>query len=435
MRAMRASESTSESTNSSANGSTNGSTSEREVFGGAPRYRDFAVRTIVDETLREGLERCMFPVPVDDLYRLFRAQHDAGIRETIVGAGPGETALLERICADQDRGVLGADVRPIFLVMLNCWESAYHNLARLPRAWLERTTLSFGMVELGAEERLLERVFDKLEALGARRFKSSVLNDFTRGCREESYERIAAQLERAGRLGIRAFRINDSVGKLYPEDAAELCGRLCADFPQLALCLHCHDDRGLALANQLASIYHGFQAVEGSLCGLGNRSGITALEALVSACRDRGIRLGEVPLDLGRLCANARLAEAVFLAVPSTYRPVSGRFAGKTNFGVMNIPDFLRAGGERDYFLSAVNLHRETIARALVTHGFAAHELDDDLLDGTLADVRALIGTRHAGARGRYDALVGAIDALYEGSQLSVADIAELARARRRRAG
>jgi 2-isopropylmalate synthase len=429
---------------------TSGSTSAHEVFGGAergpagstdrrdgpaPRYRDFAVRTIVDETLREGLERCMFPVPVDDLYRLFRAQHDAGIRETIVGAGPSETALLERICADQDRGVLGADVRPIFLVMLNSWEATYHNLARLPRAWIERTTLSFGMVEHRAEEHLFERVFEQLEALGARRLKSSVLNDFTRGFGEAGYERIAAQLERGVRLGIRAYRVNDSVGKLYPEDVAELCGRLVADFPALTFCLHCHDDRGLALANQLASLHHGFQAVEGSLCGFGNRSGITSLEALVSACHDKGIQLGEVPLDLGRLCANARLAEQIFLAVPSTYRPVSGRFAGKTNFGVMNIPDFLHADGERDYFLSVVTLHRETIARALVSHGFAPRELDDALLDGTLEDVRALIEGRHAGARSRYDALVHAIESLYEGSQLSAVDIASLAHARRRHAG
>jgi 2-isopropylmalate synthase len=425
-------------------------TSEREVFGEtgrdpqrteahggapAPRYRDFTVRTIVDETLREGIERCMFPVPVEDLYRLFRAQHDAGIRETIVGAGPGETALLERICADQDRGALGDDVRPIFLVMLNSWEATYENLARLPRDWLARTTLSFGMVEHRAEEQLFERVFDKLAALGARRFKSSVLNDFTRGCGEAGYDRIAAQLARGARLGIRAYRINDSVGKLYPEDAAELCRRLVADFPALTFCLHCHDDRGLALANQLASIHHGFQVVEGSLCGFGNRSGITALEALVAACRDRGIQLGAVPLDLARLCANARLAEQIYMAVPSPYRPISGRLAGKTNFGVMNIPDFLEAEGERDYFLSVVNLHRATIARALVAHGFPAHQLDDDLLDGTMADVRALIEARHAGARGRHAALMAAIDALYEGSQLSTVDIAKLARARRRLAG
>ena len=111
--------------------------SNHRADGNAPRYRDFAVRTIVDETLREGLERCMFPVPVDDLYRLFRAQHDAGIREMVVGAGPGETTLLERICADQDRGVLGADVRPIFLVLLNCWEATLANFRGKPREWID----------------------------------------------------------------------------------------------------------------------------------------------------------------------------------------------------------------------------------------------------------------------------------------------------------
>jgi 2-isopropylmalate synthase len=269
--------------------------------------------TIIDETLREVLDRSMSRVPVDDQYRLFRAQYDAGLREMVVGAAPRGTELLERICAEQDRGAL-ADLRPIFHVPLSCWEAAYQDLARLPRAWIARTTVSFGMVEHRAEERLLEHAVEQLEVLGARRFRATVLNDFTDGCDQEGYARLTAQLERGISLGIQAFCVDDSLGQLTPADTAALCSRLVADFPELAFSLSCRDDRGAALSNQLASLRHGFQAVPGSLCGYGNRSGTTTLEALVSACRAVEIPLAEEPLALEALRANASLAGEIALA-------------------------------------------------------------------------------------------------------------------------
>ncbi len=393
-----------------------------------PRYRNFKLKTIVDESLREGLERCMFPVQTEDLYRLFKAQLEAGIRETIVGAGPSETEFLERICAEQDAGKLPEDVRPIFLVLLNCWEATYENFKKLPRAWIERTLFSFGMVEHKKDELLFERVFEKFARLGARKFKSSVLNNFARGFNEERYAAMKWQIEWGYKLGIKAFRINDSVGKIYPEETAELCKRLVSDFPDITFCLHCHNDRDLALANQLTSLYHGFQAVEGSLCGYGNRSGITPLEIIAAICQDKGIQMGDVPIDVEKLTQNALLAEEIYMAVPNTYRPISGRFVTKANFGVLNIPDFLQAEGERDYFLNIVNLHPSTVARALKAHGFTSEELTDEFIARVMDALRSLILEQHAGARAHYSALVSELLGFYTRSQLSAADISRLAR-------
>jgi 2-isopropylmalate synthase len=396
-----------------------------------PRYRDFKVPTVVDETLREGLERCMFTVGTDDLYRLLRAQYDAGIRDTIVGAGPVHTALLERICAAQDAGELAGGVCPIFIVLLNCWDATYERFKRLPRDWVERTTVSFGMVEHRREERLFERVFDKFATLGVKRFKSSVLNDFSCGFGDEQIERIRTQIDWGARLGIRAFRINDSLGKLYPEDAAELCRRLVTDFPEMSFCLHCHNDHGLALANQLTSLYYGFQAVEGALCGFGNRAGLTPLENLASVCADKNIQLGDTPVDLQKLRRNALLAEEIYMAVPNTHRPVSGCFVSKANFGVLNIPDFLQAGGDRDYFLNLANLHPETVVRALTAHGLSGDEIDSPWVERTLSALADLIQDRHASARDRYSASVRNLLQLYTTLQLSTADIVSAAMSQR----
>ncbi len=116
------------------------------------------------------------------------------------------------------------------------------------------------------------------------------------------------------------------------------------------------------------------------------------------------------------------------MAVPNTYRPISGRFVTKANFGVLNIPDFLQAEGERDYFLSVVNIHRNTIIRALKSNGFSDGEIDDSLVQRVMDALPEYIRDRHAGARSRYTGLLRELLAFYASTQLSSGDIARLAR-------
>lgn len=393
-----------------------------------PRFSNFRVNCLVDESLREGLERCMFPVHTDELYCLFEAQVGAGIRETVIGSGPEDPDLFRQICKSQDQGKLPDDIRPVFLVLLNCWDATYANFKKLPRAWVERAIYSFGMVTHKKDEKLFDKVFDKFEKLGATHFKSSILNNFGQGITDEKYADMRWQIDWVYSKGIRTVRINDSVGKLFPEDTANLCSRLVRDYPDVTFCLHCHNDRDLALANQLTSVYHGFNMIEGSLGGFGNRSGITPLEILAAVCKSKGIELGDVPIDVKKLCQNARLAEEIFMAVPNTYRPVSGRFVTKANYGVLNIPDFLDAELERDYFLNTVNIHPSTIIKALKANGFSMDEIKDDLVTELMDTLRDRIEERHSGAKTRYSKLLHEILAFYNTSQLTSGEIATLAR-------
>jgi 2-isopropylmalate synthase len=50
---------------------------------------------------------------------------------------------------------------------------------------------------------------------------------------------------------------------------------------------HCHDDLGLAVANALAAVQAGARQVEGTINGIGERAGNTALEEFVMALRTR----------------------------------------------------------------------------------------------------------------------------------------------------
>lgn len=50
---------------------------------------------------------------------------------------------------------------------------------------------------------------------------------------------------------------------------------------------HCHDDLGMATANTLAAVHAGIRQVEGTILGIGERAGNTALEEVVTAIRVR----------------------------------------------------------------------------------------------------------------------------------------------------
>jgi 2-isopropylmalate synthase len=329
----------------------------------------------------------------------------------------------------KERGELPADVRCTFLVLLNCWEATFETFRAVPRDWIESTTFGFAMLPHRRNERLFERVVGKFrDELGVVRTKVSVLNDFVEPLSQASFDEMRWQIDWALACGITSIRINDSVGKLEPHEVAVVCERLVRDYPQVSFCLHCHNDDGLALANQMTSLYHGFSSVEGSLCGYGNRAGITPLEQLVKLLADRDITVDGLALDPVKIADNARLAEEIFLAVPDPYRPVSGRFVKRTHFGVLNIPDFLAADGERDYFLNLCNLHASTVVKALERAGVDVGALGAGTVEATVDELRTLIHTRSVRARTDHAAILRAISDLAACAHVDEEEIVEVAR-------
>ena len=54
---------------------------------------------------------------------------------------------------------------------------------------------------------------------------------------------------------------------------------------KIPICMHCHDDQGLALANTLAGAEAGARQLHTTVNGIGERSGNTPLEELLVALR------------------------------------------------------------------------------------------------------------------------------------------------------
>ncbi|MGZ0785995.1 pyruvate carboxyltransferase [Pseudomonas saponiphila] len=334
------------------------------------RYRDFSVPYLVDETLREGIERTAFPITVDAKLSILKSMVEAGLREFVVGCGPEEPLVWDRLHRARQAGELPADTQATFIVLLNCWETAlaYFKARAHRREWIADTVFSFGMITYKQNDREFERAIQAFRDIGAVKFKASVLNNFRNGVCEQRYAEICRQIDWAVNLGVEIIRINDSVGSLQPHVTRWLCSKLVADYPRLVFCLHAHNDNGLALANTMQAIQCGFQMVEGALAGFGNRSGIAPLEQVVKLCRDNNIKLGAHPLELDKLIEAARYCEEKFLQLPGIYRPVSGKFETLSNYGVLNIPDFLETQDEKAYFVNYVGLHPQTIRQALADY-------------------------------------------------------------------
>ncbi|MGJ3405010.1 hypothetical protein [Glutamicibacter sp. Je.9.36] len=346
--------------------------------GHTPRYENFEIAGVSDETIREGLERALFGATDERKLQLVEALSDAGIRDIDMGSGIQEPKFLLRcLDAQQYFGRIHPDTKFVFNLTLKSWEPISHILAKLPTDYLSQIQVSLGMVEFHEEEDLLTKVHGRLSEIGVGSFRSSILNAFSTHIEEERYEFISRQIRRVSELGIDLVRVNDSIGSLIPDATAILAANLTRDFPATNFYLHSHDDRGLGLANSLASIFNGFQIVEGGVAGFGNRAGLANLEVLSKIFEERGITVKGTPLDTQKLIKVASLAEETFLVAPSVYRPVSGILTEEENAGIVNVPDFLDIERSVRYFLNPVGLFPDTIEQILINAGFPQEQLTD----------------------------------------------------------
>lgn len=349
--------------------------------GHQPRYRDFEIRAVSDETIREGCERAPYGADDRQKLRLIEAIAAAGVTDIDVGSGITEPAFVRSVLDDKYLlGRIPETAQFSFNLTLKTWEPLCDELERrLPREYLAEIYVSIGMIEIDSEHQLFERVVDRLRGLGVRKLRSSLLNAFGITVGEDAYEHLNRQLQRCRQQGITLVRINDSVGTLIPDSTAVLAANLVRDNPDFTFYLHGHNDRGLGTANSLTSVFHGFQMIEGGVAGTGNRAGLAELESIAATFADNGITVAAAPLDVAKLSAAARLSEEVFLTAPDPYRAVSGFLVHNENAGIVNVPDYLGVSRDVEYFLNRIGLFPTYIRQILAEGGMDARILADDV--------------------------------------------------------
>jgi homocitrate synthase len=129
------------------------------------------------------------------------------------------------------------------------------------------------------------------------------------------YDEIAPLVSRVG--------LPDTVGVATPGLVAQRLEALCARYPHVEFEGHFHDDRGFALVNALEALRHGLRYLNTTVLGIGERSGITSLTALLfNLYIDRDYDKLEGYHLRGSYPLNVLLADKLKTLVPPT-EPVS----------------------------------------------------------------------------------------------------------------
>lgn len=93
------------------------------------------------------------------------------------------------------------------------------------------------------------------------------------------------------RAGATVVNIPDTVGYMTPSEFGNIFKTLKTNvegIEKIQLSAHCHDDLGMATANALAAILNGADQIEGTINGIGERAGNTAIEEVAMTLATRG---------------------------------------------------------------------------------------------------------------------------------------------------
>ncbi|MEW6425854.1 MAG: 2-isopropylmalate synthase [Bacillota bacterium] len=128
-------------------------------------------------------------------------------------------------------------------------------------------------------------------------------------------EVLARVLEGVIEAGATVVNIPDTVGYATPWEYGELIEWIMKNvrnIDRVIVSVHCHNDLGMATANSLAGIKAGAAQVEGTINGIGERAGNTALEEVIMAIYTRPARFGvNTTINYREIARTSRLVSKI----------------------------------------------------------------------------------------------------------------------------
>ncbi len=330
--------------------------------------------TVYDTTLRDGEQMTGVSFSPAQKVRIALMLDDAGVPQIEAGfpaASPSELRAV-RACA---RAGLDAEVLCLARLRKEDIDAAQSAEADAVLLFIATSPLHLKHKLRMTQEQVLEAIQAALDHARSLGLKASFTpEDATRTPMQFLVRTLRAAVDAgAWRVGLA-----DTLGCINPEGIRFLVRKL-RPLTRTQFTLHLHNDFGLALANAVAGVQEGADAVATTVAGFGERSGNVPLEQFACALKflygkDIGVRTeGLAPLAraVSRLArvplpANAPMVgEGVFthkagihiagvLREPSTYEPVPPAMVGNRRRFVLGkhsgraaVRALLSAGGRR----------------------------------------------------------------------------------------
>lgn len=286
---------------------------------------------INEEGPREGFQIEKGPIATERKIELIDALSETGVNhiQTVSFVNPKRVPGW----ADADEVVAGFTPKPGVK-----YTGLWLNDKGLERAIATRKLFIRGSISLTASEKFLQRnqrrtLAENVEAQrgmiqlfkknGVAIERGAIMAAF--GCNFEgdiSTERVLAMVKQImdladeNGLTIKTVSLADTMAWATPQSIHRVVGAVREKYPDLALALHLHDTRGLAVANAFAGLQMGVGIYDAAVAGLGGcpfaahsgAAGNICTEDLVFMLHEMGIESG---IDLEKLLDVARLAEDI----------------------------------------------------------------------------------------------------------------------------
>nr|KJR73135.1 MAG: homocitrate synthase [Thermoproteus sp. AZ2] len=155
---------------------------------------------------------------------------------------------------------------------------------------------------------------------------------------QEDPEHALRSIEAAWRAGARVVVLADTNGGTPPHEVYRIVGEVKARYPAMPLGAHMHNDIGCAVANTLMAVAAGARHVQGTINGIGERTGNADLTAVLPTLELKmGLKvLGDEPPQ-AKFAKLREVSRAVYEALglqPNPYQPYVGEYAFAHKGGV-----------------------------------------------------------------------------------------------------
>ncbi len=305
---------------------------------------------VFDTTLRDGEQSLGLTLNIREKLEISQQLVNLGV--DIIEAGfpassPGDFEAVQRI-AREIKGVIICGLSRAVPEDINlCWEAIKE--AEQPRI---HTGLALSPIhrqyKLGVTPE--QGIQMAVEAVKHAKKYVSDIEFYSEDAFRTEPEILACVLTGVIEAGATVVNIPDTVGYATPWEYGELIAWVMENVKNIdraIVSVHCHNDLGMATANSLAGIKAGASQVEGTINGIGERAGNTALEEVIMAIYTQPSRFGiQTIINYKEIARTSRLVSKI-TGVP--------------------VPEFKAIVGE-NAFMHASGIHQDGVLKERTTY-------------------------------------------------------------------
>ncbi|CAL4042531.1 2-isopropylmalate synthase [Buchnera aphidicola (Tetraneura ulmi)] len=245
---------------------------------------------IFDTTLRDGEQSLKSSLTVQEKIKIAFSLEQMGIDVIEVGfpiSSPGDFKSTEVIAANIKNSTICSLAR--------CVEKDIEAAAlAMSKSSNFRIHLFLGTSSLHIKSKL-KRSFSEIIDLAVFSIKKAkkYTDNIEFSCEDAGrteIDNLCKIVELAIKAGANTINIPDTVGYTIPNEFSKIITSLYNRVPNIEsaiISVHCHNDLGMAVGNSISAIQSGARQIEGTINGLGERAGNTALEEIIMAIKIR----------------------------------------------------------------------------------------------------------------------------------------------------